>query len=325
MEELDNPLGALTFTWAAVGSTPAVQRIQIPSKATLKQLVLRMAGTYDQSVGNEAQATEGCSVLIKEIRLTCNGRKVRGISGAALYELNRLLFRGALTRTDPAVGVANGKAFAVNLIHNMIFGDFDDPDAVNATLLDLLNYNNTWLEIEMDTFSAYVSGNTQANMTATITVATKELPGVRRVPPLHAELQLVQVVDMTVTTVGTKIPLNITKTSIRGLLLRVGTLAATPRVTAVTALTQLGVGGKYKSGPTVTPKVKLPTGHYQAVVGADRSGIALTAGWVWLDFASDRNYRGCLVGDAFADLYLEIDKTGTPNTTMEVYQYCIQK
>jgi hypothetical protein len=282
-----------------------------------------MSGSWDQSVGAESQATPGCTELIKEIRLLVNGQVRRAISGSNLYELNRIFSGGAQAKTDPATGVGVGKAFACNLTHAMPFGDLSDEPARNLSILDFLNYNNAYLEVEMNPFSAYVSGNTQANMTATITVATKELPGLRRPVQHHAELLLVQTQDMAASLTGKKIPLNISKTVIRGLLLRCGTLAATPRVTAVTALTNIGVAGKYLNGPLTQPKAKLPTAHYQAEVGVGRNGISLTAGYVWLDFANDRNPNGLLVGKSYSDLNLEVDIAGTANHSLEVYQYCL--
>lgn len=322
MEELDSKLGDLTFTWATAGTTPAVQRIQIPSKSALKALLVRMSGSFEQSVGVCSYATPGCSELIKEIRLLLNGQVRRAISGSDLYELNRIFNGGAQSKTDPDTSVAAGKAFAVNLDMSMAFGDLSDELARNLSLLDLGNYGTAYLEVEMNPFSAYASGNTQGSMTATVTISTKELPGLVRPVQCHAELLLVQTQSM-VSTSTVKIPLNISKTIIRGLLLKCGTLAATPRITATSAISLVGVSGKYLAGGLTTPKAKLAPGHYQAEVGAYSKGISLTAGYLWLDFANDRNPNGLLVGKKFADLNLDLDITGTPSTTLEVRQYCM--
>ncbi len=282
-----------------------------------------MSGSFEQSVGVCSYATPGCSELIKEIRLLVNGQVRRAISGSNLYELNRIFSGGAQAKTDPDTSVAAGKAFACNLTHAMPFGDLSDEPVRNLPLLDLVNYSNAYLEIEMNPFSAYASGNTQGSMTATVTVSTKELSGVRRPIQYHAELLLAQVVDMTATMTGKTVPLNIEKTLTRGLLLRCGTLAATPRVTAVTAINNIGVSGTYKSGPITTLKSKLPVAAYQAEVGVGRNGISLTAGYVWLDFCNDKGPNGLLVGKNFSSLQLDLDITGTASTTMEVYQYAL--
>lgn len=322
MEELDSSLGSLTYTWSAVGSAPASQKIQIPSKACLKDLVLRLSGSWDQSVGTCTIATAGCLELIKAVRLLVGGQVRREVSGPNLFELNRIFNAGVQAQTDPDTSVATSKAFSASLIHSMTFGgDLLDEEANNLTLLDMLNYGQVFLEIEMNAFSVYASGNTQANMTATIAVSMKELPGVRRVPVSHAELLLVQSQDMTSTLSSRKIPLNISKTIIRGLLLRCGTLAATPRILATTAISSVGVTGKYLNGPLTQPKAKLAPGDWAARVARGRNGITLRTGYLWLDFASDHNHKGMLAGKAYSDLNLDLDITGTSSTTLEVYQY----
>lgn len=324
MEELDSSLGSLTFTWSAAATAPASQKIQIPSKAALKLLTIRLSGTFDQSVGVCTYATAGNSELIKAIRLLCGGRVVRERSGSNLYELNRIFNGGVQAKTDPDTSVATGKAFATNLTLSTAFGGDLDAELVNnKSLLDMLNYGQVYVEIEMNPFSAYASGNTQANMTATVAIGMKELPGVRRPDQLHEELLLVQSQDMTSTLTGRKVPLNISRTVIRGLLLRCGTLAATPRILATTAISAVGVQGKYLNGPMTQPKAKMAPGHWAAAVGAGRNGISLTTGYIWLDFASDKNPNGLLVGKAYSDLNLDLDITGTASTTLEVYQYCL--
>jgi hypothetical protein len=105
----------------------------------------------------------------------------------------------------------------------------------------------------------------------------------------------------------------------------VGTLAATPRVTAITALTNVGVQGKLNAGALVVPKEKQAVALYQNQVGAFRSGISLTAGYLWIDFASNRKPEGLLRGNAYSGLDLVFDSAATASTTMEVYAACLTR
>jgi hypothetical protein len=324
-EEVETSVGSLTFTWAAVTTTPSLQRLQLVGKTLLRQLVLRLSGTWDQSGGAESQATEGNPVLIQEVRLNCDGRVIRAKPGAVLYEENRLMFRGAGPKTDPSTGNGTSKAFSCTLFFDMGFLDLDHADGRETPYLDLSQFANVFLEVQMAAFNAYCSGNTQANMTATMAVSTLEIIGPRRLPQLHYEMLLVQSVDMTTTGTSRKVPLPRTNLVLRGLLLRVGTLAATPRVTAITALTNVGVQGKLNAGALVVPKEKQAVALYQNQVGAFRSGISLTAGYLWIDFASNRKPEGLIRGNAYSGLDLVFDSTGTTSTTMEVYAACLTR
>lgn len=323
-EELEQSIGSITVTWPTVSSVPTLQRLQIVGKTLLRYLVLRFSGTWDQSVGAESQATEGNPVLIQEIRINADGKILRRMSGPMLYELNRIVSGGGLTKTDPATGTGNGKAFATSFIYDMGFMDIDDREIKEASYLDLQNYANVYLEVVFNAFNAYASGNTQANMTATMAVTSKEIIGPRRLPQNHFEMLLVQGgVPMSVTGNDRTIPLIRSKTVIRGLLLRVGALAGTPVTTAITALTNVGVKGKLNRGSLVLPKEKLPVGVYQAQIGAERQGIQLTAGWLWMDLATNRRWSSLHGGGAYADLNLVYDVNGQANHLMEVYQACL--
>lgn len=334
-EEYSASLGSVAVSWSAVGSTPVASgnasglaRVQIPSKTLLRALTLNLSGTWDQSIGAEAQATEGCSTLIEQIRLVLDGVTRRVFKGPVLYELNRAANGGARVRTDPAAGIAAAKAFAVSLDLDMGFMDADDTitkedprEYRRTTYLDLSKYANVWLEVLFNPFSAYVSGNTQANMAATLAIFSQEIlraPGLS--PQSHFEAQLVQVADMTTTGNDRRIPLNRNGLIIRGLLLRVGTLNATPKATAITALTNVGVDAKLKSGGKQTLKDKQAVAIYQQLVGQGRNNIALTAGYLFIDFASNRKRSSHLAGNQYDQLDLVYDVVGTPNAVMEVYQ-----
>src|SRR5579871_3526978 len=120
MEEHAALLQSASVSWATVGATPGVTQIEIPMKSVVKQILVELlSGTYDQSVGSETMATEGCVALIDEVRLNLGGTVRRAVKGSMLCELNRLVMRGAPPQTDPTVGVANGKAFALALLFDM--------------------------------------------------------------------------------------------------------------------------------------------------------------------------------------------------------------
>ena len=323
-EERSTAIGAAAFTWTTVASVPNLQRLQIIGKSLLKRMTLRLAGTWDQSVGAETQATEGNPILVQEVRLNCDGRVLRRWRGPVLFEADRITFKGATLKTDPTVGIAAGKAFSSTLIMDMGFLDARDRDWEELTYLDLSNYANVFLEIQMDAFNRYASGSTQANMAATVTASAVEIIGPRRVPQRHFEALLVNVEDMTTTGNDRRVPLiRSSKTILRALLLRVGNFVSTPNVTAVTALTNIGVQGKLKGGGLMTLKEKQPTAFYTSEIGVDRNGIALTAGYILVDLVNDRSKQGHIVTEQYDSLDLVFDKTGTANTTMEVYQLCM--
>jgi len=334
-EEYHGFLGSLALAWAAVGSTPVVGgnasglgRMLIPAKTKLAGIVSRLSGSWDQSVGNETQATDGCLELIQSLQLNLDGKVRRPFSGPILFELNRIVNRGAGPQTDPAVGVGNGKAFSALLYHDMGFFDAEgpisneDPRAYReSTYLDLGLYQNAFIELQGAPFSAYVSGNTQANMAATMAFTTVEIIGAPpNLPQTHFEAQLVNNVDMTSTGVDRIIQLNREGLIIRGVLARVGTLSATPRVLAVTALPQIGIEGKPKAGGRIISKDKQPVAVYQNEVAIGRNGIQLRAGHVLIDLANNRKRSSHLVGSTYDDLRARYDVTGTANSTMELYE-----
>ncbi len=336
-EEIEQPLGSLTFNWSAVGAAPSKQSLLIPGRTLHRRLVLRIAGTWDQSVGAETQATEGNPVLWDSIQLNLDGRIVRPIKGAVLFEWNRIMQKGAGPKTDPTTGVASGKAFSTTLYLDFAAGDLQDEVMTDKsgnprlerpkelTYIDLSNYANVQLEIQPGPFSRYVSGSTQANMTATVTVTTTEVYGPVRRPQKHYSLLPMQTADMTTTGTDRSLPLSPKQTSIRGLLLRVGTLSSAPIVTAITALANVGVRTRLIAGGLNFPKPKQAVGLYQSAVGFERNGIALTNGYVWIDFASDLRWRSMLNGNAYAALDLIYDAVGTASTNMEVYQVCLHQ
>lgn len=319
-EEAENTIGTISVSWATVAAVPGLQRLQIASKTLLRRLILRQAGLYDQSVGAETQATEGNPVLIQEARLNADGRIIRRWPGSVLYEMNKFVVGGGGPKTDPSVGVATLKAFSTTLIMEMGFLDIAERATREDTYLDLSQYANVFLEVQYGAFNRYVSGNTQANMSATLTVSSLEVIGPRRLPQRHFEMLQVSTEDMSTTQSDRPVPLIRNKTILRGILLRVGTLNATPIITAVTALTNLGISGKLVAGATVFPKLKQPTAYYQSVGGFERNNVTLTAGYVWIDFASNRSWKSLQAGAAYSDLNLLYDKTGVALTLMEVYQ-----
>ena len=319
-EQIEDPIGSLTFNWATVSTTPAMQRLQIVQKSLLKRLTIRIAGTYDQSVGAETMATEGNPVLWDEIRLHCDGRTFRHRQGSCLYEESKLVEGGAPPKVDPATGVAAGKAFSVTLNYDMGFLDAVEQDMQEKPFFDLSQYANVFLELIPGPFNRYASGNTQANMTATVNVTGLFIIGPRRLPQAHHDMLLTNVIDLNVTGNDRSFQLTREKLVIRGLWLRAGNLTGTPVVTATTALTNLAVKGKLLKGGSVEPKVKQATAYYASQVGFGRNGIALTAGHLWLDFAHNKKLASMLIGSSLADLNLILDTAATANHTLQVRQ-----
>ena len=319
-EEITEPLGSMPFTWGTVSTTPNFQRLQLTGKALLTHITLRIAGTWDQSVGAETQATEGNVALWDQIRLSLDGRTYRAIPGAVLFETNKIKNAAAGPKVDPATGIASGKAFSATLFYDMGFVDASEPDVREHTYLDLSQYANAFLEIQPGPFNRYVSGSTQANMTATITASAHFVIGPRRIPQSHSEFLLSNVVDMNVTGNDRSFNLTFNRLLLRGLLLRCGALSGTPVVTATTALSQLGIKGKLSKGSFFEPKVKQATGFYQSEVSNNRNGLALTAGYVWLDFATNRKLSSMLIGKTLADLNLIIDSAAQAGHSLQVYQ-----
>jgi hypothetical protein len=327
-QEVESPVGSVAITWALVGSTPVVggdasglARIRLTRKALLKQLALRLSGTYDQAVGAEVMATEGNPVLITNVQLDVNGRKIRLVGGGGvLYEANRIVNQGAGPKVDPAVGVAAGKLFNSTLYFDM--GEFDaiEDHVRDFTYLDLANFDNVFLEIQFGPFNRYVSGNTQTLMSATLTVDELDILGVRRLPQAHFEIRKVQVASLVNAQTDAALDLVRRKTVTRGLLLRYGTLSATPVVTGNASLTQLQVKGTLNQGTTQDIKQKMPIASYQTTVGVGRSGINLLAGYILVDFAHNRKAAGKLVGENYTDLRLLYDNTALAAGSLEVYQ-----
>lgn len=333
-QEVENPVGSAAVTWATVGATPVAAgdasglvRIRLTRKALLKQLVLRLSGTYDQSVGAETQATEGNPVLITNIQLDLNGRKVRVIpGGGVLYEGNRIVNKGAGPKIDPAVGVAVGKIFSSALYFDMGELDAEEAHVREWTYLDLANSDNNFLEVQFGPFNRYVSGNTQANMSATLVVEELDILGVRRMPQAHFEYVKVQVASLV--NAQTDFPLDLIrrKAVTRALLLRYGTLSATPVVTGnANSLTQLAVKGTLNQGTTQDLKQKLPIAAYQQTVGVGRNGISLLAGYILIDFAHNRKAAGKIVGENYTDLRLLIDNLALAGSSLEVFQLATRR
>lgn len=325
-QEYEQPLGSAAITWAAVAAVPVAAgdasglvRIRLPRKALMKHLKIRLAGSYDQSVGAETQATEGNPVLIQEVRLSLEGSPRRQFFGGVLFELNRLRNRGAGLKTDPSVGVAAGKAFSSTLIYDMGYLDLEGP-LRESTYLDLAKFGDVYLEIQFAPFNRYVSGNTQANMSATVTVEELGIYNVTRRSQIHFEARKVAQINMAVSGNDQIVDLIRSIGTTRALLLRVGTLGATPIITAPTALSAVGVKGTLLIGTTQDLKAKLPTAAYTSDVGTGRSGIALTAGYVLLDFAHNFKPNGLIEARRYSDLELTFDIAGTANTLMDVYQ-----
>lgn len=319
-EQIEDPIGSMSFAWSAVAVTPPLQRLQIVQKSLLRQLVIRVNGTYDQSVGAETQATEGNPVLWDEIRLNVDGRTIRPRQGSVLYEMNKIVEGGAPPKVDPSTGVATAKAFSCVLTYDMGFLDAGEQAVLEKSYLDLSQYANVFLEMIPGPFNRYVSGNTQANMTATVSVTGLFVIGPRRIPQAHHEMLLTNVIDMNVTANERSFPLTRQKLIMRGLLLRIGNLTGTPVITANTPLTNLGVKGKLMKGGSIEPKVKQSKDYYTSQVGGGRNNVTLTAGHIWLDFAHNRKLSSMLIGDNLADLNLILDTAALANYTMQVRQ-----
>lgn len=337
MDEHLVSLPSATVTWATVGTTPPITQIQLPMKTTLKDILIEISGTYDQSVGVNVQSTEGCNALVQEVRLNLEGKLRRVFKGGALYELNRIVNKGALPQTDADTSVATGKAFNTTLLFDMgLFDTLPEFNKANGdlehtrakTFLDLNNWpGQNYLEIVWNPFNFYVSGNTQANMTATVFATPTELLGLR-IPmrrQLHAELVLVDTRDMTATKNGDVANLNRLGVYSRGVMLKVGTLAATPNILATTALSAVGLKGNFLNGPQTFFKDKMSPTRLQRLEARDRNGIAPRAGYVWLDHSSDFSYNGGVDGNRLALYQTEQDITGTANTSMQVYQALVRK
>lgn len=328
-QEVQSPVGSVAITWAAVGSTPVVggdasglARIRLTRKALLKELTLRFSGTYDQTVGAETQATEGNPVLITNIQLDVNGRKIRliGGGGGLLYEINRIVNQGAGPKIDPVVGVAAAKLFSSTLFYQMSEYDAKEEHVSDLTLLDLANFDNVFLEVQFGPFNRYAAGNTQTNMAATLAVDELDILGVRRLPQFHFEPRKVQVTSLVNAQIDAALDLVRRKTVTRALLIRYGTLSSTPIVLGQASLTQVQVKGTLNQGTTQDLKQKMPIASYQQTVGVGRNGIALLAGYIEMDFANNRKASGKIVGENYTDLRLLFDNTALALGSMEVYQ-----
>lgn len=336
MNEKYTALPTIALTPAAVATVSPLQSIELPMRTTIKNIQIQHSGDYDQSVGAETMATEGNVALIDSIWIEVDGVKQREWKGPVLYEANRIMGGAALSQVDPAVGVANDKAFSATLQLDM--GRLDllprvDPrtgrlDSLSAmTYLDLTNATKAYLKIQYAAFSRYISGNTQANMTINGRATVLELPGYRPEKvngrQLHFDLIPIDTAfDMNVTGNDRKIPLLRDGYLTRGLLLRVGTFNATPNATAITALTNVGIKQTLKGGPTIELKEKVPVSVYQQMVGNGRNGIALRAGYLWIDFASDKQYGGLQRGNALSSFDLVVDTAAVAATQMQVFQAC---
>ena len=327
-QEIDSPLGSVAITWALVGSTPVVggdasglARIRLTRKALLKELVLRLNGQYDQTVGAETMATEGNPVLITNIQLDVNGRKIRLHGGGGLlYEMNRIVNQGAGPKIDPALGVAAGKLFSSALFFQMGEYDAKEEHVQDFTLLDLANFDNVFLEVQFGPFNRYVSGNTQTLMSATLTVEEKDILGIRRLAQLHFEPRRVQVASLVNAQSDLQLDLVRRKAVTRGLILRYGTLSSTPVVLGQASLTQIAVKGTLNQGTTQDIKQKMPIAAYQQTVGIGRNGISLLAGYIEVDFASNKKAAGKIVGENYTDLRILLDNTALALGSVEVYQ-----
>ena len=338
MNETPTPLPVITVSPAAVGTVPTVQSVEMTMRSAVQNIQLQLSGTYDQSVGAEAMATEGNPALIDSIWIEADGERVREWKGPALYEANRIMGGAALAQVDPAVGVAAGKAFSATLQLDMGRLDLKDwtnpqtgkPESLSAmTFLNLARVKaNVFLRVQFAAFSRYVSGNTQANITYTLRATVDELPGY--VPQLvqgkqlHFALIPVQTdVDMNVTGTDRKVPLLRDGYLTRGLLLRIGTFNTTPNVTAATPLTNLGVKQTLKkSGLAIEVKPKLPISVYQQAVGNGRNGITLRAGYLWIDFASNKQFGGLQKGGDLTAFDLVYDSAAVAGYQMQVFQAC---
>ena len=326
MDQRTSLIGSFSVSGASAPSLQACS-LQIKDKGTLKGLIVQIAGTYDQSGGAESQATEGNPVLFNELRLRLDGNTRRSFKGGVVYELNKMSSQGAGTaqKTDPATGNNTGKAFSSLLFYDMGLFDIESAHVHDETFLDLTKIVNAWVEFDINPFTAYVSGNTQANIAYTVTVSGIFIQGLDRTPQKHAEAQLITVQDMSATLTGKIISANPAGQLWRGFLVRCGTLAATPKVTATTAISKLGCKATLKDGGPRTLYDKAAPSFYQSFVGANRAGVQLTAGYLFVDLVNNRKAAGVLIGNNYADLSLDVDITGTSGTTMEVYGLVSQR
>jgi hypothetical protein len=157
-------------------------------------------------------------------------------------------------------------------------------------------------------------------MSATLTVEEKDILGVRRLPQLHFEVRRVQVASLVNAQSDAALDLVRRKTVSRALILRYGTLNSTPVVLGAASLTQLQVKGTLNQGTTQDIKQKMPIAAYQQTVGIGRNGISLLAGYIEIDFASNRKASGKIVGENYTDFRLLYDNTALALGSMEVYQ-----
>lgn len=341
MDERKTSLATAAVAWATVATTPNITQIELPMKTVIKQILIELAGTWDQSVGAESQATEGNVALIDEIRLNLMGQVRRQYKGPMLFELNRAIGRGAFAQVDPTTGVAAGKAFSHSLMFDMgLFdtladveqhgdGGYSLRDIQSRTYLDLRNYpGKVFLEIVWKPFNAYVSGNTQANMAATVRATPVELVGFPRILPddqLHSEMVLIDTVDMSITKVDAFTNSLRDGVYCRGFLARVGTLNATPIVTAYTALPLIGAKATFKGGPSIVFADKLPPQTIAKLAGWDRNNIVPRAGVVLFDHSSDFSFGGGIDGNRMAVYQFNYDITGTAGTIMQLGQLVARK
>jgi hypothetical protein len=337
MDERTTSLPSQAITWSSVSSVPALLQFELPMKEVVKQILIEVDGTYDQSVGAETIATEGNIALFDEFRVNLQGTLRRQFKAGMLYELNRLNAGAAGPQTDPAAGVASGKVFNAAYIFDM--GVFDTLmefskqrndliDLQAQTYLDLRNWpGKVYFEVVPRAFNNYVSGNTQANMTCTVRVTVLSLPTYRRISiddQRHCELVLQDTVDMSVSKTDAFSNLLRDGVKSRGVLVKVGTLAATPNILAYTALSLIGLRGTFKSGPAVTWKDKIRPATYQRLAGWDRVWAQTRTGYAWLDHSSDKSAGGFVNGDKLSVYQPVYDITGTASTTMQVGQLVVR-
>jgi hypothetical protein len=339
-KEMHTPLVGVNTSgspfWAAVSSQPNKTTFDLSQrKVVTPGFLIEVVGQYDQSVGSETQATEGNTALIQEMHLVLDGVTRRVFPGPVLFEIDRLIAQGPFPQVDPATGIATNKVFSCKYWYPMTFLDMAREvipgrdgrprmkDVASSTLLDLNNYTTAVLEILWNPFNAFVSGNTQANINLTSVKATMSyLPGKRiaMADQRHFELRLAAAQDMSQSVNDKLDDLFRANMSVRGLLCRVGTLSATPIITAMTALTNMGVQGIKVNGDADVLKDKLPVSTYQGLVAWPRVGIQLRAGYIWVDFASDAREPNLLRGADYSSLQARFDIVGTSSTTMQIWQ-----
>jgi|GEM_PF-5023016 len=337
MNEKPTILPVISVSPAAVTTVPTVQSIDLNMRSTLENIQLQFSGTYDQTVGAETLATEGNTALIDSIWIEVDGVKQREFKGPVLYECNRIMGGAALSQIDPAVGVAAGKAFSSTLqldmgqldLHDWVNPKTGRPESLSAmTYLDLTNVTKAILKIQFAAFNRYVSGNTQSNMSYTMRATAMELPGYRpqksQGRQVHFDLLAIETAaDMNITGNDRRIPLLRDGYITRGLLLRVGNFGAAPNTTAIAPLTNVGIKQTLRGGPSLDTKDKLPVSFYQQSVGNGRNGISLRAGYLWVDFASNKKFGGLQKGAALSSFDLVFDSVaGGAGQQLQVYQAC---